>query len=503
MKGGDQCMHIFFQKVATRMAVKQVFQINVAHGHTNTKQTEVVNEFVRYFQQLLGGKRRSRFLDHNYLRPWARHLVTKEEASDRIKPVIKEEVKWAFFDIAEDKSSGPDGYSADFYKAAWPIVGDEVTQAVLEFLLHGRLLKPVNTMLLALIPKVQPPQLLLIFVIFLAAMSSTKPLPRYWCSVYNMYWIRLLVPLRTLLFRDDLLETTFCSLKSYSPRCALKVELRKAYDMVDWDFLFAALKLFSFPVRFISWIRECVSTTTFSICLNDNIHGFFLGVRGLKQGDPMSPYFFVLVMEVLRVTFQQHIEQNMGFMYHWKCCEVGLFQLCFADDLLLFRHADDSSIMEGVLLVRYFGQLISSRLSIVDCNSQIGYPEVAWKQVSLPYDEGGQAIRDISALNLALMSRHLWAVLESSPSSIWVSLINNVHLRSKTVWTASINTGSWGWCKILRLWAILLSHVDYRIGDGEWFSLWQDPWHSFGPLIHRFPCGPQPTNTALDDNCTR
>ncbi|KAL0456738.1 UNVERIFIED_CONTAM: Retrovirus-related Pol polyprotein from type-1 retrotransposable element R2 [Sesamum latifolium] len=127
-------------------------------------------------------------------------------------------------------------------------------------------------------------------------------------------------------------------------RCSLKVDLRKAYDTVEWDFLFAAMKLFEFPEPFIRWVDECVTTPTFSICINGVAHGFFKGARGLRHGDPMSPYLFVLIMEVLRLIIQQLIDQDNTFRFHWKCGEMGVFQLGFADDLLLFCEATDSSI---------------------------------------------------------------------------------------------------------------------------------------------------------------
>ncbi|KAL0417229.1 UNVERIFIED_CONTAM: hypothetical protein Slati_3554800 [Sesamum latifolium] len=79
-------------------------------------------------------------------------------------------------------------------------------------------------------------------------------------------------------------------------------------------------------------------------------------------------------------------------------------------------------------------------------HSNEGYPKVAWNLVCRPIEEGGQGIRDLHALNRALMSHHLW------------------------------NT--------------LLNHIEFKIGNGDSLSLWHDPWHSLGPLISRFSWGP-------------
>ncbi|KAL0396380.1 UNVERIFIED_CONTAM: Retrovirus-related Pol polyprotein from type-2 retrotransposable element R2DM [Sesamum calycinum] len=123
-----------------------------------------------------------------------------------------------------------------------------------------------------------------------------------------------------------------------------KVDLRKAYDTLEWGFLLVVLRLFGFPDPFVQWIEECITTPAFSFCINGAAQSFFRGARGLRQGDPMSPYLFVLVIEVLRVLLQQLIDQDLGFSFHWRCRESGLFQLCFADDLLLFYKADVSSV---------------------------------------------------------------------------------------------------------------------------------------------------------------
>ncbi|KAL0455506.1 UNVERIFIED_CONTAM: hypothetical protein Slati_0889800 [Sesamum latifolium] len=126
-----------------------------------------------------------------------------------------------------------------------------------------------------------------------------------------------------------------------------------------------------------------------------------------------------------------------------------------------------------------------------------GMAKVAWSDVCKPMEVGGQGIRQLDALNRALMSRHLWAVLKRDQTSIWVTWVIAHRLKTVTVWTTNINVGSWSWRKILRLHNQMLGRVKYSVGTGEHIKLWQDPWHHMGVLIHRFPRGPQATGIPL------
>ncbi|KAL2228589.1 UNVERIFIED_CONTAM: hypothetical protein Sindi_1838600 [Sesamum indicum] len=128
------------------------------------------------------------------------------------------------------------------------------------------------------------------------------------------------------------------------PRCALKVHIRKAYNMVEWDFLIAVMELFGFPHTFEKWIEACIKTPSFFVRLNGKPHGFFRGARGLRQGDPLLLYLFILVMKVLHLGFLQLIDQDELFSFHWKCNTARIFQLGFVDDLLLLCRADMDSI---------------------------------------------------------------------------------------------------------------------------------------------------------------
>ena len=87
------------------------------------------------------------------------------------------------------------------------------------------------------------------------------------------------------------------------------------------------------------WVRECMTTPKFSIAFNGGLVGYFKVRRGLRQGDLLPPYLFVLVMEVFLRMLQSAISRSPAFRFHPKCEALKLTQLCFADDLMLYSSA--------------------------------------------------------------------------------------------------------------------------------------------------------------------
>lgn len=98
----------------------------------------------------------------------------------------------------------------------------------------------------------------------------------------------------------------------------LKVDIRKAFDTVTWDFVLKVLEAQGFLPLFRTWIRECISTPRFSVAFNGELAGFFRGKKGLRQEDSISPYLFIMVMEVLSKLLERAAE-NRQFRLHPKC----------------------------------------------------------------------------------------------------------------------------------------------------------------------------------------
>ncbi|XP_021993278.1 uncharacterized protein LOC110890014 [Helianthus annuus] len=113
----------------------------------------------------------------------------------------------------------------------------------------------------------------------------------------------------------------------------------------------------------VNWVMSCVTSTSYSISINGEIHGYFKGQRGLRQGDPISPYLFTLVMEVLTSILQHAAANHNTFRFHNNCQRQKIINLCFADDLFLFARANFESvkiIMESLNSFRDMSGLIPS-----------------------------------------------------------------------------------------------------------------------------------------------
>jgi hypothetical protein len=144
-------------------------------------------------------------------------------------------------------------------------------------------------------------------------------------------------------------------LKSGVPGVLCKLDMEKAYDHVDWNFLLYLLRRCGFGEKWCLWIKQCISTAQFSVLINGVPSGFFGSSRGVLQGDPLSPFLFVMVLEAFSKMLGAVTSKGLisGFSVgsneqNW----VVVSHLLFADDTLVFCGANDSQIRHiGALLV--------------------------------------------------------------------------------------------------------------------------------------------------------
>ena len=126
-------------------------------------------------------------------------------------------------------------------------------------------------------------------------------------------------------------------------RGCLQIDITKAYDNVDWQFVLNILEAFGLPEVFIIWIRSCVTSPHYSVAFNGELVGFFPGEKGLRQGDPISSSLFVLAMDILSKSLDR-AARNSLFGIHPRCSYPLITHLCFADDMLIFFDGSSESL---------------------------------------------------------------------------------------------------------------------------------------------------------------
>ena len=417
---GDRNSKFFFRSMRQRCSRSKVLSLTDEHGNRVEEPSEVKSMVVNFFETLLRQPAGCPRIDLDLVRRALPKRISGDQCATLGREVSDVEIKAVLFSLKDNKAPGPDGYNATFFKKAWSVVGDDFLRAIRSFFSSGRLLKQVNATVVALIPKVPNPSTVGDFRPISCCNTIYKCIAKIIANRVQMVLPDVVSPFQSAFvagrrISDNILLSQEL-LRNYHrdgghPRCALKVDLMKAYDSVRWDFLVAILQILGFPEQMIAWISECISTPRFSISINGELNGFFASGRGLRQGDPMSPYLFVLAMEVFS-GLMRIMEQESQFAYHWRCGKIGISHLCFADDLMVFCRAERESVaavnvvlgqfqalsglipnpsksnlfvagvssetkqellgilgfQEGVLPVRYLGvPLISTKLTAVDC----------------------------------------------------------------------------------------------------------------------------------------
>ena len=128
--------------------------------------------------------------------------------------------------------------------------------------------------------------------------------------------------------------------------------MMNAFDRVSWNFISWLLNRFGFHPHFVSWILNNLTSAWLSILINGNPYGFFQAKHGLKQGDPLSPFLFILVSEALRRGLQNLLSLNKlrSFATGRGC--ISILHLAFADDVVAFTRGDWWSVKNSWNYIR-------------------------------------------------------------------------------------------------------------------------------------------------------
>ncbi|GKC28617.1 RNA-directed DNA polymerase, eukaryota [Tanacetum coccineum] len=249
--------------------------------------------------------------------------------------VSKDEIKRAVWDCGMDKSPGPDGFKFGFYRRFWKVIENDVYEAVQYFFSHGVFPNGCNSSFIALILKIPNANLV----------KDFRPIS----LIGSLYKIiaKILANRLVPVFGDIVNE----------------VDFEKAYDSVLWDFLDDVLKKFGFREKWCNWIQNCLRSSRGSIIINGSATKEFQFYKGLKQGDPLSSFLFILIMESLHLSFQRVVNAGMfkGIMLSsW----LNLSHMFYADDAVFVGRWCDGNVDTLVHVLECFFRASGLRINM-------------------------------------------------------------------------------------------------------------------------------------------
>lgn len=359
----------YFHLVARGRRRKQFIPSLVVDGHTLTEHGDMEQAMHRHLALVFGtAEATGSTLDFLALG------ITPIELAEQAADMTEEEILNAIKELPGDRAPGPDGFTGCFYKTAWPHIKTELMEAIQAFTQGDiRNLHKVNTALVVLLPKkvgaITPGDFRPITMIH----SFAKLLSKVLALCLGPRMIEIVGKNQNAFIRVRSIQDNFKYVQRAAvflrrkkiPMLLLKLDISKAFDTLSWPFLLEVLAAHGFPSRWRAWIEALLSSASSRIILNGVQGRPIRQMRGVRQGDSLSPLLFIIAMDTLHRLFNKAAADGV---LRATPREIKFQCSLYADDMILFIRptVQEAVAVKGILEI--FDAASGLRTNLAKCS---------------------------------------------------------------------------------------------------------------------------------------
>lgn len=348
IEDGDHNTHYFHVTTLIHRRYNQInYLLNSDHSWISDRHL-IGGTFEAYFQRIFASVHP---VCPNSLQDIMRPTITADMNTCLMRCPTGSDISQALFSMGNYKSPGPDGMTVAFYKHYWGIIHETVIKEIQDVFVHGRIKPSFNHTFLALIPKTKGAARVEHFRPIALCNVSLKIITKLIAGRLRPYLAELIhpsqaafIPHRTItdniIINHEVLR--YMQMKHGATGfMAIKIDLAKAYDRVEWNVLSKVMACLGFATNFIHLVIECLTTARFSILLNGSPYGYFAAERGLRQGDPLSPVLFTIFSDILSRLLAR--AEDEGKLSGIKIARTSpkITHLMYADDVVIYGKATE------------------------------------------------------------------------------------------------------------------------------------------------------------------
>ncbi|OAY73430.1 LINE-1 reverse transcriptase [Ananas comosus] len=277
------------------------------------------------------------------------------------RPFGAEEVKQAVFQLGRDKAPGPDGFPLCFYQSFWDTLKDDIMNIFHEMFEGTLNTGPIDYAYICLIPKKEAANRANDFRPISLTNGIHKILSKVLTNRLESIMGTLISDSQSAFLKGRNISDAFVTVRELfgwgsklgMEGVGIKVDFEKAYDRTYWPFLFRIMEWWGFDRKWINWVKLCVCSAKVAVLVNGVPTNWIKTKRGLRQGDPLSPFLFLLIAECLTRLTDGAATKNL-------ICGIGpsddsrVHIIQFADDTFFFCEAKKRFMRNLIFLWKLF-----------------------------------------------------------------------------------------------------------------------------------------------------